>query len=55
MAGGRKTVNALAQRVVRELMRTGVARDDLIGALVVAAWAVLGRKMETRSRLNTTT
>ena len=41
LAGGRKTVNALAQRVVRDLMRTGVARDDLLGALAVAAWAVL--------------
>jgi hypothetical protein len=42
MAGERETENALAQRVVRELMRTGVARDEVVGALLMAAWAVLG-------------
>ena len=41
VARGRKNVSALAQRVVGELMRTGVARDEVFGALVVAAWAVL--------------
>ena len=46
LAGGRKTVNALAQRVVREVMRTGVGRNEVVGALLVAAWAVL----EQRSR-----
>jgi hypothetical protein len=49
LAGGRKTVNALAQRVVRELMRTGVARDDMVGALVVAAWAVIGARSRPRA------
>ena len=42
LAGFRKNVNALAQRVVRDLMRTGDARDEVVAALVVAAWAVLG-------------
>lgn len=42
LAGGRSTVNALAQRLVRELMRTGVARDDVVGALLVAARALVG-------------
>jgi hypothetical protein len=48
MAGERKTVNALAQRVVRELTRTGVARDEVVGALLVAAWAVLGGRRVRR-------
>jgi hypothetical protein len=47
LAGGHKTVNALAQRVVRKLMRTGVARDEVVGALLVAAWAVVGGKTAT--------
>jgi len=42
MAGGRKNVNALAQQVIRELMRTGVARDEVLAALLVAAWAMIG-------------
>jgi len=45
IADGRKTVNALAQRVVRDLIRTGVARDEVVAALLVAAWAVMGRRM----------
>ena len=49
LAGGNKTVNALARRVVREVMRTGVARDDVVGALLVAAWAMVGGK-SARSR-----
>ena len=49
LAGGKKTVNALAQRVVRELMRTGVARDEVVGALLVAAWAMLGRTTPARA------
>jgi hypothetical protein len=45
MAGSRKNVNALAQRVVRDLVRTGVAKDEVVGALLVATWAVMGRRM----------
>lgn len=42
LAVGTKALHALAQQVVRELMRTGVARDDVVSALLVAAWAMLG-------------
>ena len=45
VVGRHKTVNALAQRVVRELMRKGVARDEVVGALIAAAWAVLGEAL----------
>jgi hypothetical protein len=48
MAGERKTVSALAQRVVRELMRTGVARDEVVGALLVAAWALMGGEVSAK-------
>jgi hypothetical protein len=44
-------VNALAQRVVRELMRAGVARDEVVGALLVAAWAVLGGTSAVSTRV----
>jgi hypothetical protein len=38
-----KTQRAIAKRIVQEVIRTGVARDEVVGALLVAAWAILGR------------
>jgi hypothetical protein len=35
-----RTVRALADRVVREMLATGVARNDVVRAAVVAAWAL---------------
>jgi hypothetical protein len=50
MSGTRSTINALAQRVVRELMRTGVPRDEVVGALILAAWAVRDGRTAKPSR-----
>jgi hypothetical protein len=41
LAGGRESVNALAQHIVKEILRTGARREDAVGALIVAAWAIM--------------
>ena len=41
LAGASKTVKGLADRIVRELLATGVARDDAVRAAVAAAWALV--------------
>lgn len=37
-----KNVRALAERVVQEMLRTGVARREVVAAALVAAWSLLG-------------
>ena len=47
-----KTVRALADRVVRELLATGVGREEIVRATIVAAWALLaGRPSLSRPPL----
>ena len=43
-----KTVRALSQRIVQEVLRTGVGRPEAAGAAIVAAWALLGGKEARR-------
>ena len=37
-------MRALAERVVQELLRTGVARQEAVGAALLGAWALLDGK-----------
>jgi hypothetical protein len=37
------TQRAIAERIVQDVIRTGVARNEVVEALIVAAWAVIGR------------
>jgi hypothetical protein len=43
-----KTQRAIAERIVRDVIRTGVARDDAIRAAVLAVWGLLGRSSAPR-------
>lgn len=40
-----KRVRAYAQHILRELLRTGVERQEAVAAALVAAWALLGRSV----------
>lgn len=44
-----KNIRALAKRVVQEVLRTGVARREAVGAALVAAWAMLGGAIGNQS------
>jgi len=37
-----KTQRAIAERIVQEVIRTGVSRDDAVRAAVQAVWALVG-------------
>jgi hypothetical protein len=40
-----KTQRAIAERIVQEVIRTGVARDDAVRAAVLAVWGVTTYRM----------
>jgi len=42
-SGASKTARAIAEHVVREVVRTGAAPRDRIEAALLASWALLGR------------
>lgn len=50
LAEPRQEVRALAQRLLREAMASGLAREDVAAAAVLAAWSLLGRLHITRQR-----
>ncbi len=39
-----KTQRAIAERIVQEVIRTGVSRDDAVRAAVLAVWGLTGRQ-----------
>ena len=39
-----KTQRAIAERIVQEVIRTGVARDDAVRAAVLAVWGLSRRR-----------
>ncbi len=39
-----KTQRAIAERIVQDVLRTGVSRDDAVRAAVLAVWGLLGAK-----------
>ena len=46
----RRRVRALAQRLLREAMASGLAPEDAAAATTLAAWSLLGRLRPTRQR-----
>jgi hypothetical protein len=46
LAAATKTQRAIAERIVQEVIRTGVARDDAVRAAVLAVWGLQGRKSD---------
>lgn len=46
----RRQVRALAQRLLREAMASGLAREETAAAATIATWSLLGRLHITRQR-----
>jgi hypothetical protein len=50
LSGASKTVRALADRVLRELLATSVGHEDAARAAVAAAWALVGARTSVPMR-----
>ncbi len=48
--GGGRLVRQLAERLVVEALRGGLARDEAAAATLLAAWGLIGRRSARRSR-----
>jgi hypothetical protein len=48
LPGASKSARAIAERIVRDVVRTGVAPRVRVEAAVLAAWAMLGGKTAKR-------